>query len=334
MTRLKNPSSRSKWSFAALMTAVLFLIALVFILSLRFGATPVTFREIIDQFQAQSGTIVELRLPRVLCAMLVGIAASVAGAILQTVLRNPLASPDVIGATAGGGLVTVVIILLAPLTPAIWLPFYSMAGSATASLIIFLLAYRRQGTSMIRLALVGIAVSSALQAIIKMLIVKYAMSSSQALVWLKGSLYARSLQHVEMLWPWTAAGLLAAMLLVRYLNVLKLDESVLVSLGTRVRMVRTVLLIVALALSASSASISGNLSFVGLIIPHLSHKLVGENFIRSLPFTAALGALLVMLGDMIGRILIPPMEIPVGIITSLIGAPYFVYLIIKQGQKK
>ncbi|MBY0202358.1 FecCD family ABC transporter permease [Paenibacillus cucumis (ex Kampfer et al. 2016)] len=334
MTRLKNPSSRSKWSFAALMTAVLFLIALVFILSLRFGATPVTFREIIDQFQAQSGTIYELRLPRVLCAMLVGIAASVAGAILQTVLRNPLASPDVIGATAGGGLVTVVIILLAPLTPAIWLPFYSMAGSATASLIIFLLAYRRQGTSMIRLALVGIAVSSALQAIIKMLIVKYAMSSSQALVWLKGSLYARSLQHVEMLWPWTAAGLLAAMLLVRYLNVLKLDESVLVSLGTRVRMVRTVLLIVALALSASSASISGNLSFVGLIIPHLSHKLVGENFIRSLPFTAALGALLVMLGDMIGRILIPPMEIPVGIITSLIGAPYFVYLIIKQGQKK
>lgn len=299
-----------------------------------FRGNPVTFREIIDQFQAQSGTIVELRLPRVLCAMLVGIAASVAGAILQTVLRNPLASPDVIGATAGGGLVTVVIILLAPLTPAIWLPFYSMAGSATASLIIFLLAYRRQGTSMIRLALVGIAVSSALQAIIKMLIVKYAMSSSQALVWLKGSLYARSLQHVEMLWPWTAAGLLAAMLLVRYLNVLKLDESVLVSLGTRVRMVRTVLLIVALALSASSASISGNLSFVGLIIPHLSHKLVGENFIRSLPFTAALGALLVMLGDMIGRILIPPMEIPVGIITSLIGAPYFVYLIIKQGQKK
>ncbi|MEI2284076.1 iron ABC transporter permease [Paenibacillus polysaccharolyticus] len=334
MTRLKNPSSRSNWSFAALMTAVLFLIALVFILSLRFGATPVTFHEIIAQFQTQSGTIYELRLPRVLCAMLVGIAASVAGAILQTVLRNPLASPDVIGATAGGGLVTVVIILLAPLTPAIWLPFYSMAGSAAASLIIFLLAYHRQGTSMIRLALVGIAVSSALQAIIKMLIVKYAMSSSQALVWLKGSLYARSLQHVEMLWPWTAAGLLAAMLLVRYLNVLKLDESVLVSLGTRVRMVRTVLLIVALALSASSASISGNLSFVGLIIPHLSHKLVGENFMRSLPFTAALGALLVMLGDMIGRILIPPMEIPVGIITSLIGAPYFVYLIIKQGQKK
>lgn len=253
---------------------------------------------------------------------------------MQTVLRNPLASPDVIGATAGGGLVTVVVILLAPLTPAIWLPFYSMAGSVAASLIIFLLAYQRQGSSMIRLALVGIAVSSALQAVIKMLIVKYAMSSSQALVWLKGSLYARNLQHAELLWPWTVAGLVAAMLLVRYLNVLKLDESVLVSLGTRIRTVRTSLLIVALALSASAASISGNLSFVGLIIPHLSHKLVGENFIRSLPFTAALGALLVMLGDLIGRVLVPPMEIPVGIITSLIGAPYFVYLIIKQGKKK
>ncbi|WP_340401099.1 iron ABC transporter permease [Paenibacillus sp. FSL H8-0079] len=333
MKSLRSLTLRSN-SYPVLMTTVLVMIVLVFILSLRFGATPVTFSQIIAQFQAHSGTIYELRLPRVLCAILVGISASVAGAILQTVLRNPLASPDVIGATAGGGLVTVVVILLAPLTPAIWLPFYSMAGSVAASLIIFLLAYQRQGSSMIRLALVGIAVSSALQAVIKMLIVKYAMSSSQALVWLKGSLYARNLQHAELLWPWTVAGLVAAMLLVRYLNVLKLDESVLVSLGTRIRTVRTSLLIVALALSASAASISGNLSFVGLIIPHLSHKLVGENFIRSLPFTAALGALLVMLGDLIGRVLVPPMEIPVGIITSLIGAPYFVYLIIKQGKKK
>lgn len=334
MRHMKSLSLRSKGSYSLLMATVLVMIVVVFILSLRFGATPVTFGEIVNQFRAQAGTIYELRLPRVLCALLVGVSASVAGAILQTVLRNPLASPDVIGATAGGGLVTVLIILLAPLTPAIWLPVYSMAGSAVASILIFLLAYRRQGNSMIRLALVGIAVSAALQAVIKMLIVKYAMSSSQALVWLKGSLYARNLQHAELLWPWTVAGLIAAMLLVRYLNVLKLDESILVSIGTRVRTVRTLLLLVALALSASAASISGNLSFVGLIIPHLSHKLTGENFIRSLPFTAALGALLVMLGDLLGRVIVPPMEIPVGIITSLIGAPYFVYLIIKQGHKK
>lgn len=319
--------------YFVLMSVLLLLIVVVFGLSLRYGATSVTYMEIWQQLQSQAGTIYELRLPRVISALLVGMNSAVAGAILQTVLRNPLASPDVIGATAGGGLVTVVVILVAPLIPSFWLPFFSMGGSALASLLIYVLAYRRQGSSMVSLALVGIAVSSALQAVIKMLIVKYAMSSSQALVWLKGSLYARSMQHAEILWPWTVAGMIGVMLLVHHLNVMKLDEPVLVSLGVRVRIIRGVLLMIALGLSASAASISGNLSFVGLIVPHLSTKLIGENFIRSLPFTAALGGLFVMLGDLVGRILVPPMEIPVGIVTSLIGAPYFVYLIIKQTQK-
>lgn len=317
-----------------MLITVLALIGLVFVLSLRYGATNATFADIFAQLGSRSGTIYELRLPRIICALLVGINTAAAGAILQTVLRNPLASPDVIGATAGGGAVTVIIILLAPLTPAIWLPVFSLAGSAAASLLIYLLSYRRGGVSMIRMALVGIAVSSALQAVIKMLIVKYAMSSSQALVWLKGSLYARSMQHAVLLWPWTLAGLLGAMLLVRQLNVLKLDEPVLISLGSRVRLVRAALMIIALALSASAASISGNISFVGLIVPHLARRLTGENHIRFLPFAAALGALFVMLGDLIGRVLIPPMEIPVGIVTSLIGAPYFVYLILKQTKKQ
>lgn len=317
-------------SYPFLMSSVLLLIVLLILLSLRFGATSASFSEVFSQWFSRSGTIYELRLPRVICALLVGINTAVAGTILQTVLRNPLASPDVIGATAGGGTATVLLILTAPLTPAIWLPFFSLAGSAAASLLICLLAYQRRGSSLIRLALVGIAVSSALQAVIKMLIVKYAMSSSQALVWLKGSLYTRNMQHAILLIPWTLAGLICALLLIRQMNVLKLDETVLISLGSPVRWVRGALLLTALALSASAASISGNLSFVGLIVPHLARRLVGENLIRSLPFTAALGALFVLLGDLIGRVLIPPMEIPVGIVTSLVGAPYFVYLIIKQ----
>lgn len=312
------------------MSAMLLLIAAVFILSLRYGATSTTLADIWQQLGSRSGTIYELRLPRVLCALLVGINTAVAGAILQTVLRNPLASPDVVGTTAGGGAVTVIVLLLAPLTPAFWLPFFSLAGSAAASLLIYLLAYRRQGGSMIRLALVGIAVSSALQALIKMLIVHYAMSSSQALVWLKGSLYARSMQHAQMLWPWTVSGLIAALFMIRQLNVMRLDEQIVISLGSRVRLMRGVLLAIAISLSASAASISGNISFVGLIVPHLAQRLIGDHPLRSLPFTAALGALFMLLGDLVGRIVIPPMEVPVGIVTSLIGAPYFVYIIFKQ----
>ncbi|MFF2909052.1 FecCD family ABC transporter permease [Paenibacillus sp. NPDC057934] len=318
-----------KWTrFGQIIALLLLLLIIAAVLSLRFGAVNTPLREILAELSGGEPLVLKYRLPRLIIAVLTGINMAVAGAILQSVTRNPLAAPDIVGVTAGGGFGAVVVLLVFPTWSAAGLPIAAFAGAVTAAVIVYLFAYQRGGIRPTRLALTGVSVSLGFHSLITFLIVKYALDSSQALVWLKGSLYARSWQHVEMLWPWTLGGVLLALLSHRQINTLQLDEDTVTGLGLRIQLVRVLLLLTAVGLSASSVAVSGTIGFVGLVIPPLSKWLVGPDSRLYLPVSALLGALLVTLADLLGRVVLPPLEIPAGIFTALIGVPYFIYLLL------
>jgi iron complex transport system permease protein len=301
------------------------------VLSLRFGAVQTPFEQIIDDFRAGKGLVFDYRLPRLLIAILVGINMAVAGSIMQGVTRNPLASPDLVGITAGAGLVSVIMLLVVADFHPLMLQATAFVGAVSAGFLVYALAYKRSaGIRPERLVLSGVAVSSGLHALITFILVKYAPNASQALVFLKGSLYARSWKHVEMLWPWTLVGVALAILLAVKLNVLLLGEDTVKGLGMRSSQVRLLLLAVTVGLAGSAVAVAGTIGFIGLVVPHFARLFVGTDFRRVIPVSALLGALLLVIADMAGRVIMPPLEIPAGIITALIGAPYFVYLLVRR----
>lgn len=320
--------------FAVIMVGSLLLLALLAIIALRLGAVPTTFAQVINDLWLQDGLIWEYRVPRVLIAIFVGINMALAGSILQGVTRNPLAAPDIIGISAGGGLASVIMILVVPSFPQMMLPLAAFGGAVFAGMIVYFVSYSRGGIKPERLALTGVAISAGVQALITLLIVGYALNAAQALVWLKGSLYARSWQHVEMIWPWTLVGGLVALIAYRQLNLLLLNEETVRGLGMRIDRTRLLLLVVSVALAGSSVAVAGTIGFVGLVIPHAARLLVGSDFRLLLPTSAVLGALLVTLSDLVGRVVMPPVEIPAGLVTALLGAPYFLYLLLRRKAAK
>ncbi|WP_141432186.1 iron ABC transporter permease [Bacillus sp. 03113] len=316
-----------KTRFAMTMIIGFIFLVLFSLLGMRFGAAPTSFHEIFAELQAGEGLVIDLRLPRVVLAILIGVNMAVSGFILQSITRNPLAAPDIVGITAGGGLAAVIMILTMSNFPPIYMPIFSFIGAVIASFLVYLFAYRN-GIDPVRLALSGVAISAGIHAIIKFLVVKYALSASQALVWLKGSLYARSWAHVEILWPWTLAGLVIALLFFKQINLLSFNDDTVKGLGLAVDRTRLFLIILAVALAASSVAVAGTIGFVGLVIPHAARILVGPDSRLAIPTAALLGAVLVTMSDLLGRVVLPPLEIPVGIVTSVIGAPYFLYLLL------
>lgn len=320
--------------FIKIFLLLLALLILAALLSLRLGAVATPLPDVVHGLLSGDGLIWKYRLPRLVIAVLVGTNLALAGAILQSVTRNPLAAPDIVGVSAGGGFAAVIIILVFPALMPAALPVAAFAGAVAAAALVYLIAYRRGGIEPTRLALTGVAVSAGFQALIMFLIVKYALDSSQALVWLKGSLYARSWQHVKLLWPWTLAGTVLAYVCRKQLNVLQLSEETVKGLGVRVQLVRLLLLGIAVGLASSAVAVAGTIGFVGLVVPPLSKLLAGPDSKFYLPVAALLGALLVTTADMLGRIILPPLEIPAGIITALIGAPYFIYVLLFRAPKR
>jgi iron complex transport system permease protein len=250
--------------------------------------------------------------------------------MMQSLTRNPMAAPDLVGINAGAGLVIVMLILMVPDFSPLLLPVAAFLGAAGAGGLVYLLAYSKRTMVTTRLVLSGLAVGSGLHALITLVLVQYAPNAAQALVFLKGSFYALSWERVALLAPWTLLGIPLAYYVSNHLTLIQLDETVITGLGVRADKMRLLLLILIVALAASAVAIGGTISFVGLIVPHLIKFLIGPDFKLSTPLCALFGALLVVIADMVGRIAIPPAELPAGIITAIIGAPYFLYLLVKK----
>lgn len=268
-----------------------------------------------------------LRLPRNLVAFLVGGSLAIAGGILQGLSRNPLAAPDVIGITSGANLAAVAVIILYPDSPLWALPVAAFGGALAAGAITYLLAWQG-GTSPIRLILVGIGIAAVCTALVTVLTTFGKIHVvSRAMVWMAGSVYGRSWEHLRPLVPWLALFVPVTFLLARHLNALQLGDEVARGLGARVERYRLVLLLAAIALAGASVATAGSIGFVGLMAPHIARRLVGPSQGGLLPVAGMVGGLLVVTADMLGRTVFAPIEVPAGVITAAVGAPYFLWLL-------
>lgn len=268
-----------------------------------------------------------LRLPRALVAVLVGAALALAGAILQGLTKNDLAAPDVVGINAGAGLAAVTLIVAFPSVPAGYLPPAAFCGAVAVALTLYALAWRGS-SSPTRLILVGVGLGAVATALTTFMITFGEIDQvSQALVWLTGSVYGRSWEQVLTLLPWLFVFMPLALLRFRHLNALNLGDEVATGLGSRVELERGLLLLSGVALAAAAVATAGTIGFVGLMAPHIARRLVGPAHGGLLPVSAMTGGAMVVLADLLGRTLFAPIEIPCGIVTAVVGAPFFIYLL-------
>lgn len=281
----------------------------------------------LDQVLGSPFIINELRLSRVMLAMLSGAGLGLSGALIQSVVRNPLASPDLLGVTAGAGLAATSVMLLFPQLSFAWLIPAAILGALLSLGLLLLLIRDRSGLNPGRLVLLGIALSIWLGALTDWLLVSHPQQINGALVWLTGSLWGRSWIHVWVLLPWLLVLLPLTLLLAMRLDLLALGDEAAESLGAAVQRTRLAALLLSVALAAVSVAVCGAISFVGLIAPHMARLIVGGHHHRLIPAAAMIGALLVLLADISARTLAAPVELPAGVLTSLIGAPYFLFLL-------
>ena len=270
------------------------------------------------------------RLPRTLLAALTGASLAVSGAIIQALLRNPLASPKIIGINSGAAFAVLVAAVVAPSAALFAVPVFAAMGGTFAAAAIYLLAETNH-VSPARLALIGVAFGFTADAGVDFILVtadSYAISAP--LVWLTGSLWGRGWDHLNIaapiLVPMAALSLCGAY----RLDLFQLGTTQAQGLGVHVRSTRMVLLALATLLASVSVGMVGVLGFVGLMAPHIARMLVGGRHVALLPVALLIGALLVVLADAAGRALFPPIEISAGILTALFGAPFFIYLLITR----
>ncbi|MBD2561465.1 MULTISPECIES: FecCD family ABC transporter permease [Nostoc] len=280
-----------------------------------------------------SFVIQNLRLPRTLVAFMVGMALAISGTIFQGLTRNPLADPGIIGINAGASLAAVTVIVLFPSAPIYTLPLSAFAGALLMAILIYSLAWNN-GSSPILLILMGVGLSAIASAITSLMITFGEIYDvSNALVWLAGSVYGRTWEQVFSLLPWLIVFVPMALTLARHLNALNLGDDVAKSLGSQVEWQRGLLVLVGVALAGAGVATAGNIGFVGLIAPHLGRQLVGATHESLVPTSALLGGVIVVMADLLGRTLFAPIELPCGVVTAAVGAPYFLYLLIRNRKK-
>lgn len=283
----------------------------------------------------QSETVLfDYRLPRIVVTMLAGIGLGIAGGILQSLSRNPLADPGIIGLNAGAAFGLIVFVTYFHAlegNPSLLIPLFTFGGGLLAAAVIVLLAYdRHEGLVPIRLILVGIAVAAGFSALTLYLSLKldedtYTFASR----WLVGNVWGRDWIHVLALLPWIVCLVPLTLMQTNTLNALTLGDAVASSVGVRVQRKRLLLLTLAVGLASASVSMTGGIGFIGLVAPHLARRLVGSLHQYFLPVSALLGLLILVSADTIGRSIFAPNAIPAGVVVAFIGAPYFLYLLTK-----
>jgi len=271
------------------------------------------------------------RLPRMYIAGLVGVALGLSGLLVQGVVRNPLASPDILGVTSGASLSVILLAILWPHAPLHYIPWAALVGGFSATAILLLLA-RKLLHRPAAFALVGIALSAIFGAAIDYLLIVNPLEINTAMLWLTGSVWGRNWQHVPLIVPWLVVLIPIALTLAYRLDILSLGDNTATSLGNSVTQLRIFSMLIAISLASAAVSVCGSISFVGLIAPHIARSLFGARHLLLIPTTAMVGAVLVISADLFARILIPPIELPAGVLTAFIGAPYFIYLLCRDQQ--
>ncbi len=310
-----------------------------FLISLSLGSVAVPLREITGIFSSDNESLrkilIDIRLPRLLNAMLVGAALSCSGMVLQSLLNNNLAEPGLLGISSGAGLGAILIFILPVSLPYLVITPVSFVFALSATLLIIFIARGLGGghadhISSNKIILTGIAISAFISSVNGLLLLISGSSVIQILYWLNGGFSGRGWNEFSVSVFFILTGLIISVLISKDLNILSLGEEFSSSLGLNLKRMQRIAVFAASLLAASAVSVAGIISFVGLVIPNLSRLLIGNDHRYSVVCSILLGAFFMLLSDTIARIIIAPSELPVGIITSFIGAPVFVWLILKK----
>lgn len=327
-----------KQRITLLILMVLILVAVT--TSLGMGASAVSFDQIFPTIMGY-GTfkdefvLFSIRLPRIIITLLAGMALALSGSILQSITRNDLADPGIIGINSGAGVAISIFFLYFPIEAGSFvytLPIVAFLGAIFATILIYIFSYsRKEGIKPVRMILVGVGFQMALSGLMIVLI----SSSDNRKVdfistWLAGNIWGTDWPFVWALLPWLVVLIPFTLYKAHRLNILNLNEPVSIGVGISVQKERIILLIIAVALAASAVSVTGGIAFIGLLSPHIAKKLVGPRNQLFIPIAILIGGLLLLVADTIGRSLLSNISLPAGIIVSLIGAPYFIYLLFKK----
>lgn len=293
--------------------------------------------------QTDIDIIWQLRLPRTLLALVVGLHFALSGLILQTIIRNPLADPGIMGVSSGAGFAIVCSLLLTDWlsytlaldTPISlqWLPVAAVLGGFTVAILVLYLT-KSSGFSPSRLALNGIALAAIFQgAVIWIVVVWGGGRTETTLLWLSGSLYGRDFSHLWLILPWSLMAIIGIGIIFNPLKLLRFNDNTATTLGLNVSCWRLCAILLAVLLAASAIAVSGPVGFLGLIVPHISRLVIGNNLPKLFIISALIGASLMLSADIISRLIISPRELPAGILTTLIGIPFLLFILQSRGKK-
>lgn len=299
-------------------------------LSLQMGVIAIPWRALLSDWQTGREyhyVLTAYRLPRLLLALLVGAALAVAGVLVQGIVRNPLASPDILGVNHAASLASIGALLLLPSLPVIALPLLAFAGGMAGLILLRILANTSQP---MKLALTGVALSACWASLTDYLMLSHPQDVNSALLWLTGSLWGRDWSFVKIAAPLLILFLPLSLRFCRDLDLLALGDARATTLGVSVPRIRIQALLLAVAMTSTGVAVCGPISFIGLVVPHMVRSITGGRHRWLLPVSAMTGALLLVVADLLARIIHPPLELPAGVLTAIIGAPWFVWLLVRM----
>lgn len=312
---------------------ILILLGTIF-LSIRVGSVSVSYSDIFNAFTSDAGgtagIIRDIRIPRVLMAVIVGANLAISGVLLQGVMRNPMADPGITGISSGASVVVMIVMLYFPGATAS-VPVFGFIGGILACVLIYSLAWK-QGLSAVRIVLAGVAVNSILGGVSSLISILNSESLSSVLTWLNGELGKKGWDKVSTIAIYSAVGLVLALLSYRCCDLLALGDKNTKSLGYNPNLLRIIISAIAVFLAGISTAYVGVIGFIGLVVPHMSRMLMGSEHKYLIPFSGLLGSIVLLLADTVGRIVIAPYEIPVGVIMTVCGGPFFLYLLRKDSK--
>ncbi|GKU80320.1 iron ABC transporter permease [Paenibacillus sp. L3-i20] len=310
-----------------------FVLVVSFLCSMKYGFLPISWQDIIGAFKNYDNTDMDQvvvqtsRLPRALIAATVGASLALAGAILQAVTRNAMASPSILGINAGASVAVVFAITILNVRDMNVLTWVSFGGAAVASGCVYVLgSLGRESLSPLKIILAGAAMTALFSSATQGMLVLNENGLQDVMFWLAGSVGGRSMESLLPVLPYLCIGWIGAILMSRQWNVLLMGEESAKGLGQHIISVKIIAALLVVLLAGSAVAVSGPIGLVGIIVPHIARKVVGQDYRWLIPYSALFGAILLLLADVAARFILFPIEVPVGLMTAAIGAPFFIYL--------
>ncbi|MBE9190187.1 iron ABC transporter permease [Gloeocapsopsis crepidinum LEGE 06123] len=331
MAELANREQTSKSPLIGLIISLVLLMICLFV-SIALGAADISLKTIYEAIAVFDGSTEHLiirtvRVPRSLLAILVGAATAIAGAIMQGISRNPLADPEILGINAGAAFAVVVAVFLFGTSEPVFYVWCAFFGAGASAVSVYLLgSLGRGGMTPLNLTIAGAAIAALLSAITTGILIISQRTLDEIRFWLAGSVAGRDYAIIGQVLPYIIIGIVLALALARQINILNLGEDVAKGLGQKTAWVKVAAAVAVLLLAGSAVAAAGPIGFIGLVVPHIVRLLIGVDYRWLLPYSAIFGAILLLASDVVARLIIRPQELPVGIVTALVGAPFFVYL--------